>query len=179
MALYWITGGSGSGKSTTIQVLKKRGYEAYDVDEVGPVVAKWQNIKSGFVHPKSSIKSHMRTPEFLKEHTWNVARDDVAQLAERADNTTIFLGGSIANSNEVGDLFAGVFALVLGSDTLEQRLISRTNNDWGKNPHELKLALDWNEKARAAHLEKGHIVIDSTQAPEEVANEILRYVHDN
>jgi len=179
MPLYWINGGSGTGKSSALLELRQRGYETYDVDEAGPVTAKWHNIKTGYIHPKSSIKAHMRTPEFLEEHAWNVARQDVVDMAEKAKGRPIFLGGTIKNSNEITDLFAKTFALVVDNDTLKHRLLNRTNNDWGKSPHELKLALEWNKNAFMAHAKKGHIIIDAAQTVEKVVDEILSYLHED
>lgn len=178
MPLYYITGGSGTGKSTALLELKRRGYEAYDVDEAGPVTAKWHNTQTGYVHPKSSVKKEDRTPEFLKNHSWRVERDDVEELAKSAKNKNIFLGGTIENKEEVKNLFESIFALVVDHDTLKHRLLNRTNNDWGKNAHELKMALDWNKDATAAHTKKGHIIIDATQTPKDVVNQILQHIED-
>src|SRR5437660_1029900 len=81
MPLYYITGIAGSGKSTVLSELKRRGYEAYDVDEAGPATAKWYNDTTGFVHPKSSVKKEDRTPDFLANHSWKVPRQEVVELA--------------------------------------------------------------------------------------------------
>lgn len=59
MPLIYITGVSGTGKSTVWAELKNRGIEAYDVDEDG--LARWQNNKTRYIHPKSSVKAHQRT----------------------------------------------------------------------------------------------------------------------
>lgn len=176
MPLYYITGGSGSGKSTTLHELKRRGFDAYDVDVAGPVTAKWHNKKTGYIHPKSSVKAVDRTPEFLKDHSWKIPRHEVEDLAKRAKEKDIFLGGAIANGNEIFELCKSVFALVVDSDTLKHRLITRVDNDWGKSPHELQLALDWNKDALASHRKKGHIIIDSSQPIERVVDEILSHI---
>jgi dephospho-CoA kinase len=177
MPLYYITGGSGSGKSTALLELKRRGYEVYDVDQAGPVTGKWHNIQTGYIHPKSSVKKEDRTTEFLKHHSWRVLPEEVEEIAKRAKSRTIFLGGTIDNMAEVSILFDRIFALVVDHDTLKNRLLTRTNNDWGKNPHELQMALDWNQKATEAHQKKGHIIIDATQQIEKVADQILNHVN--
>src|ERR1700683_1257244 len=93
MALYFITGISGAGKSSVLNELKRHGYAAYDSDEAGPVTARWHNEQTGYVHPKSSIKAEDRTPEFLSVHSWKVARQEVEELAKQAEDKTIFLCG--------------------------------------------------------------------------------------
>lgn len=178
MPLYYITGGSGTGKSTALLELKRRGYEAYDVDEAGPVTAKWHNQQTGYIHPKSSVKAHQRTPEFLADHAWKVSRPDVEELAKHANRGIIFLGGAIANLDEINDLLKDTFALIVDNNTLRQRLLTRENNDWGKSPHELQLALGWNKDATTTHKKKGHIIIDTAQTVEIVVNEILSHVDE-
>ena len=179
MPLHYITGISGSGKSTTLSELARRGYETYDVDEAGPATAKWHNDTTGFVHPKSSVKKEDRTPEFLASHSWKVPRAEVAELANQASAKTIFLGGAIANESELHDLFDSVFALTIDDDTLTRRLASRTNNDWGKNPHELEQTLAANHELGERYRKLGYVVINSDQATEAVITEILSHVHDN
>lgn len=177
MPLYYITGGSGTGKSTILDELKAKGYEAYDVDEAGPVTAKWHNDSTNYVHPKSSVKQEHRTPEFLAQHSWRVPLQEVEDLAERASDKTIFLGGAIANLDEISDMCKYIFALVVDNNTLEDRLLSRTNNDWGKGAHELQMALDWNRVAVEAHKKKGHIIIDASRPIDHVASEILGHTN--
>jgi thymidylate kinase len=179
MPLYYITGISGSGKSTVLSELRHRDYEAYDVDEAGPATAKWHNNVTGFIHPKSSVKKEARTPEFLANHSWKVPRQEVADLAEQAATKKVFLGGAIANESELQDLFSVMFALAIDDDTLKHRLLSRTNNDWGKNPHELDQTLAVNHELDERYKKFGYVVIDASQNTDAVVAQILSYVHDN
>lgn len=179
MPLYFITGVAGSGKSTIIKELERNGYEAYDVDEAGPVTAKWHNNKTGHPHPKSSIKAEDRTPEFLSEHDWKVPRQEVEELARRAESKTVFMGGAIANEDEVRDLFRSVFALIVDAQTHKNRLMGRTSNDWGKNPHELELSsIEHNNIANRTFKEPAYLPIDATQSIEAVVKAILDSVNE-
>ena len=179
MPLYYITGISGSGKSTVLTEVRQRGYEGYDVDEAGPVTAKWHNDTTGFIHPKSSIKKEDRTPEFLANHSWKVPREEVAELAQQASTKIIFLGGAIANEIEIYDLFNSVFALAIDDKTLQHRLAARTNNDWGKNPHELEQTLAVNHELDERYRQFGYVVIDASQTTDTIVAEILSHVHEN
>lgn len=179
MSLYYITGSSGVGKSTVLAHLKQLGYEAYDVDKAGPVTAKWHNKKTGYVHPKSTVKAEHRTPDFLQDHIWKVTYTEVEELKNQAINKNIFIGGNIANLDELKGLFVSIFALVVNNDVLKQRLQSRTNNDWGKSQHELQLALDWNKQAIASHKKKGHIIVDANQGLEKIVADIVRHINGN
>lgn len=179
MPLYYITGIAGSGKSTVLAELKRRGYEAYDVDEAGPVVAKWHNNATGYVHPKSSVKTNARTPEFLASHSWKVSRQEVLELVGQARSKNIFLGGAITNENEIQDLFRSVFALTVNDEILKHRLTTRTNNDWGKSPYELQQTLAQSHKLNEAYRQLGYVLIDASRPANAVAKEILSHIHDD
>lgn len=179
MPLYYLTGISGSGKSTALAELRQRGYEAYDVDEAGPVTAKWHNNDTGFVHPKSSIKKEDRTPEFLTNHSWKVPPQEVEVLAKLVGTKPVFLGGSIANEVEIKDLCSTVFALAIDDDILMQRLFARTNNDWGKSSHELELTLTVNHDLDKKYEKYGYVVINASQTIDTIIAKILSHIHDN
>lgn len=179
MPLHYITGNSGSGKSTALAELRQRGYEAYDVDEAGPATAKWHNNETGFVHPKSSVKAADRTPEFLVAHSWKVPRHEVELLAKASIAKNVFLGGSIANELELQDLFDTIFALVIDDATLRHRLAVRTNNDWGKNPHELEMTVAVNHEVDETYRKYGYVILDASQSTDAVVTDILKYLDDN
>lgn len=171
MSLFLIGGTAGTGKSQVCHVLKERGYETYDTDDDG--LARWQHNQTGYIHPKSSVKPHQRTAEFLAEHSWNVPREYVEELARQAANKHIFLCGSLANEDELHDLFEKVFALYVDDETLKHRLATRTTNDWGKQPHELQQTLEDHRGAYKKHEQRGDIIIDATRPLEDVADDII------
>lgn len=174
MPLFLITGAGGTGKSEICRALKKRGYEAYDVDEDG--LAHWQHNGTGYIHPKSSIRLEQRTAEFLAEHDWNVLRKDVEDLAHNAEGKIVFLCGSMGNEDELYDLFSVVFALYVDDEILKSRLANRTDNDWGKQKHELEQTLKYHHESFDKHRKRGDIVIDSNQPVESVVDAILSKV---
>lgn len=171
MALFLVSGTAGTGKSQVCCALKERGYEAYDTDDDG--LAYWQHNTTGYIHPKSSVKSHQRTAEFLAEHSWNVPREDVEELARQATSKPIFICGSLTNEDKLHDLFEKVFALYVDDETLKHRLATRTTNDWGKQPHELQRTLEHHHKAYQSHKQKGDIIIDATRPLNAVVDDIL------
>lgn len=171
MPLFFVTGIAGSGKTEIWHELKSRGYEAYDTDESG--LAKWKHRKTGYIHPKSSVKKEDRTPKFLRSHSWIVPYKEVEDLAERAKSKNIFLCGVARNANELRPLFETVFALAIDTKTIKHRLLNRTNNDWGKQPHELRRILFWQRLAKISYRINGYIVIDATKSATEEVDEIL------
>lgn len=171
MALFFITGIAGSGKSTVTNELKARGYEAYDTDDDG--FARWHNDQTGYIHPKSSVKKEDRTNEFLKIHSWIVPRSSVEELARRSDNKTIFLCGVASNEDEIRDLFKAIFELTIDDETLILRLKTRTTNDWGKQPHELEQTLTSQHNLDELYSKNNPILIDATQPVGVVVDNIL------
>jgi predicted ATPase len=173
MSLFFITGISGSGKSSLVHELRDRGYEAIDTDKG---LSKWQHNETGYVHPKSSVKAADRTAEFLRDHSWNVPREEVEQLRQEAHAKPVFLCGVIDNQDELRDLFRARFALVIDDETLVHRLQTRTDNDWGKQPHELQNSLDRQHKLGSMYEAGGYIIVDATQDLMTVADFILQKV---
>ena len=171
MSLFLITGSAGSGKSEVYLELKLRGYIAFDTDDDG--LARWQNKTTAFIHPKSSIKSHMRTPSFLKDHWWVIPTNEMDDIQKKAVNSCAFICGSVANEDKLRKYFDKVFALQVSDDMLRDRLLTRTTNDWGKQPHELELTISKNKRELEIHKKFGDIIIDGSFPVAEVVDKIV------
>lgn len=171
MSLFFITGVSSSGKSSITHELRDRGYAAYDTDD--DALARWQNNETGYIHPKSSVKAHQRTGDFLNLHSWNVPREFIEEIADNNLDNSAFICGVAQNINEIRDLFSGVFALIIDEETLKHRIETRTNNDWGKQPHELKKTLDIYKNAAKEYSRLGYTIINAGQPLVKVVDNIL------
>jgi len=171
MPLFFITGVAGSGKSTVLQELISRGYEAYGIDEDG--FAHWHNNKTGYIHPKSSVKTSDRTPDFLNNHTWKIDRNMVEDLASKAKTRPVFVCGVARNENELLDLFTGKFALIVDANTLKHRIATRENNDYGKTAHELEQILKDQASNEERYSKARYILIDATQPKDRVVDDII------
>lgn len=175
MSLYFVTGVSASGKSSITHELRRRGHIAFDTDDDG--LARWQNTETGYIHPKSSIKAADRTNEFINAHLWNVPRESIEKIKNEHSKETIFICGVANNMEQIGDLFSGVFALVIDQKTLRHRLETRTNNDWGKQPHELKQTLEHHKTALVDFQKHSYKIIDATQPISKVVDDILTNIN--
>lgn len=173
MSLYLIGGNSGTGKTTVRDELRNRGYEAYDIDN--DAMAKWQHIEDGHIHPKSSVKAHERTPEFLATHSWNVPRNEVEGFRNRATDSAIFICGNLGNLSDLQDLFDGIVALYVDDKTLEHRLLTRTTGDWGKRPNELADTLEKHHTLYNKYRTLGAEIIDTTQPVDQVVETVLTH----
>ncbi len=174
MPLIYITGISGSGKSSVCKELKRRGYRAYDTDHDGIAFFYHNGTDKPLLE---KIAPEDRTPEWRAKYTWKAKREDVEKLAAEAKDELVFLCGVTNNdADELWDLFGQVFALTLDEEGLRHRIVNRTGNDFGKNPHEFADLLRWQQTASEDYKKLGAILIDATSPPEEVADEILRQV---
>lgn len=167
--LVWITGVSGTGKSTARVELARRGYHTFDTDEDG--IASWRLRTTGEEVYDPGDGNHPET--WLRDHGWIINRSRVEQLALMARDQVVFLCGSVENEAEVWDLFDVVVCLVLDESTLRARLATRTTNNFGKAPPELEAVLGWNRTAEATYRALGAIVVDATQPLIGVVDQVL------
>ena len=112
-----MTGMSGTGKSTALDRLRRRGFEAVDTDEGGWSV--WCEEDGGYV--------------------WREERIVGLLAAER--ETTLYVSGTVSNQGRFYPDFDAVVLLTAPADVLLGRIESRTTNDYGKNADERELVL--------------------------------------
>lgn len=170
MPLIYVTGVSGSGKSTVMNELKRRGYKAYDVDTGG--IAAFYHNESG--KKVGHAEAWIRTPEWRKHHSWQMSREIVEGLAEQAKTELVFLCGASANDEDMHDLFDQIIALSLSAKTLEQRLLSRTGSEYGVREDERWSALEWHKTADQDYLDMGAVLVESDGSIAEEVDEIIK-----
>jgi dephospho-CoA kinase len=172
MKMFYVTGISGSGKSRVREELSKRGYLAYDGDENG--ITAWQDKMTGeFVDTSERTPGPNGSPSEL--YDWHMSQKRLEELALESDDQDLFICGTASNRYDLWNMFEKVFCLSVDEETLVQRLKTRTSNDFGKDPNELKDVLSWHKPSEQTDLEMGAISIDATQPIEEVVDEILKH----
>lgn len=174
MALIYITGIAGSGKSTALSEIKRRGYEAHDADEN---LSFWSNKQSG---AKLDASDHTLTtdPKFFAEHEWHMDTQGIENLAKEAASKTIFVCGAVVNEAEVWGYFQQVFCLYVNDESLASRLRNRADKDFGKAEHELHHVLGLNEQVEEKYRALDAIIIDATQPTDTIVDEIIANVED-
>ena len=168
MPLFLITGMPGVGKSTVRAALKAKGYEAYDGDE--DHLAKWYSIETGVAIKEEDYE---RTPEFVQAHSRDISRETIKSLASKAQDRPVFLCADPENEDGLWDLFSKIFVLVVDEDTRKHRLATRTNNNWGKLPHEVEYSLAFQKKWNANSKRFPYIRLNSSQPPETLVDQIV------
>jgi broad-specificity NMP kinase len=115
-----ITGMSGTGKSTALQALGKRGHRVVDTD-----TDQW---------------SHWTTlPNGSADWVWR--EDAITELLAGHHHGTLFVAGCKSNQGSFYGQFDHVALLSAPADVLLARIAARNNNPYGKKPEERELIL--------------------------------------
>ena len=77
------------------------------------------------------------------------------------------------------DLFDLVICLVADDETIAERLRTRADNSFGRNPEELAAALQANSREEARYRRLGATVIDGTRPAVDVAVRIVAAAQKN
>src|SRR5579875_4083952 len=127
MTRVLITGMSGTGKSTVIQELAGRGYLAFDLDD--PEWSEWIEVD------EFGPEGHRTARE------WVWREDRVAELLQAESGGTLFVSGCASNQGKFYPRFDHIVLLSAPASIIIERLATRTNNRYGKDPDELARVL--------------------------------------
>jgi thymidylate kinase len=108
---------SGTGKSSALAELERRGFAVVDTDEPG--WTKWSEQEAGLV--------------------WR--EDRIAELLGREREAPLFVSGTVSNQGRFYGDFDAIVLLSAPADVLLGRIESRTTNDYGKTAEERALIL--------------------------------------
>jgi adenylate kinase family enzyme len=128
MGRVLVTGMSGTGKSTALAELGRRGFPVVDTDS--PAWSEWI------------------PPAGAAEGEWLWREDRIAELLASEDGRTLYVQGCVSNQGKFYDRFDAVVLLSAPADVILDRVANRTTNDYGKGPGERELILshlDWVE----------------------------------
>ena len=147
MAAVLVTGMSGTGKSTVLAELARRGHRVVDTD-----YGDW--IEEG------------------SERLWREDRID-ALLTER-DERVLFVSGCVPNQGKFYARFDAVVLLSAPADVIVERVRTRDTNDYGKSDAERESIL--RDLAAVEPLLRAGATaeIDTRVSPAEVADELER-----
>ena len=166
MALIWITGVPGAGKTTTSRALRARGFRAYDADLDGCRVWRRRDTGEAVAFPGWPVPTGWH-----EAHHMPILRSRVETLQGRGG--LVFLSGSVDNELDVWDLFTAVVCLVIDDVTLRRRLAARSDQ-YGKAPDELANILEWNRTCEANYRRFGASIVDANRPLGAVVEDVLR-----
>src|SRR5437016_712605 len=126
MSRVLVTGISGTGKSSALAELGRRGYRVVDTGDPG-----WREYRE-YVEPSDE----------LHRGEWLWVEDRMTELLDSDDGRSLFVEGLVANQSKFYDRFDAVVLLSAAADVVLERIADRTTNNYGKTPLERAMILD-------------------------------------
>ena len=121
MGKVLVTGMSGTGKSTALAELGRRGFRVVDTDSPG--WSEWIPAAGG------------------AEGEWVWREDRIAELLTSEGERTLYVQGCVSNQGKFYDRFDAIVLLSAPVELILERIENRTTNDYGKGPGERGLIL--------------------------------------
>jgi len=144
-----VTGMSGTGKSTALAELERRGFEVVDTDVGG--WTHWSEAEHGYL--------------------WR--EDRIAELLSRDDGRALFVSGTVSNQGRFYPRFDAVVLLSVPADVLLRRIAERTTNPYGKTAEERDLVLRHLEEVEPLLRATCTHEIDATQPVDIVVRQLI------
>jgi dephospho-CoA kinase len=116
MGRVLVTGMSGTGKSTALAELARRGFRVVDTDS-----RSWSEWVPGADKGRGE---------------WLWREDRMAELLATNESGTLYVSGCMSNQGKFYDRFEAVVLLSAPAEVILDRLATRTTNDYGKGPGE-------------------------------------------
>ncbi|HEX7633629.1 MAG TPA: AAA family ATPase [Candidatus Saccharimonadales bacterium] len=172
MALIYVTGPAGAGKSTATEELRRRGYEAHDGDDE---LCAWYNDETGKMTTYPNDKAS-RPDDWEDRHSFKFSVQRIAELAQKAKGKTVFVcGNAMGNDLEVADdYFDQVICLTLDEATMIRRVSTRTNNAYGNDPDEQAIMCRDFQRTLDRYKSYGAQFVDSMRPVSRVVEDILK-----
>jgi broad-specificity NMP kinase len=167
--LVWVTGLSGTGKSSVAARLRDLGHRSVDTDDDG--ISGWRCHATGENVPSPPIEDRPR--DWLQQFAWTIDIRRVEALVHSEDARPVFLFGAVENEAEVLALADVVVCLVADADTLRRRLGDRQTNDFGKALGDVDAVMSWLGVFEDRHEAIGATMIDATLPLPQVADAVL------
>ena len=164
MGKYLITGRPGSGKTTVIQELQRRGYHAFNTDDM-PEVTQLEEQATGKVVPWPDGAVDW------KKYIWNWQEDGLRKLLDLEGD--VIIGAIVGNQKEFYSFFDKVFALTITTETLRRRLDSHAHR---RTTVEKNQAIAIHDQKQATFEEQGLVLIPADGSVNEVVNNILAHL---
>lgn len=168
MKKIFITGISGTGKTTIAEELKKRGYHAISIDETAGLCS-WRNRETN----EKFVGNATLNKEFIDTHKW-ICDIDLLKKYMQTNTEIVFVLGMSSNRDEIAGLFDKVLLLQCKPETFLHRLNTRTNNSHGRDESIQNHMLEWYEAFENKMLKNGAISINTDRPINEVVDEVIR-----
>jgi broad-specificity NMP kinase len=155
-----ITGMSGTGKSSVIEELQRRNYEAVDTDS--DAWCEWVSV------PEPSLGAE-------PEMDWIWKEKEMTALLQAERSGPLFVSGCKSNQGQFYPLFDHVVLLSGPAEVLLDRVATRTTNPYGKTEEERAQIVGYIEVVEPLLRAGCDLEIDTSKIGiQQVADELLR-----
>ena len=120
-----MTGMSGTGKSSALAELGRRGYRVVDTGDPG-----WREYRE-----------YVESSDVLHRGEWLWVEERITGLLDSDDGRSLFVEGCVRNQSKFYDRFNAVVLLSAPADVILDRVARRTTNNYGKTPLERAMIL--------------------------------------
>jgi dephospho-CoA kinase len=166
-------GVSGTGKSTTSEILNSKGIPSIDIDSIKDL-CKWINKDTKNIsHWEPGLEV-----EFFETHEYSCDREQLIDLINSKKSDIVVVFGLADNQSTFLDIFDKVILFHCDENTFIKRINERVNNDFGKHENEQKMILGWYKDFEKEMLGKGAISLNTDRPIEEVVKNLLEIINN-
>lgn len=161
MALVFIDAVPGTGKTTLVKELQRRGEEAHDTDDECIMLSK----QTGKV---VEYENRKKDP-----YDWVYPTENLQELKKLSQSRNVFLSGSVDNWDEVRAAADKYVWMEIPLEVLLARLDER-HDDYGKSDSERQSIMNLHKEMEAM----GHpnaFKLDATKSVEQIVDDLLAY----
>jgi dephospho-CoA kinase len=151
MTKILITGMSGTGKSTALQILAARGHRTVDTDT--DRWSRWIDLPNG-------------------ERDWIWREQEITDLLAGHHSGQLFVAGCKTNQGQFYPWFDHIALLSAPAEVLLARIAARTNNPYGKRPEERAAILEYVATVEPLLRATATVEIDASAPIEAVAQRL-------
>lgn len=144
---------SGTGKSTALAELGRRGFRVVDTDEDG--WSEWSDTDGGYV--------------------WR--EDRISDLLAEEDGPDLYVSGTVSNQGRFYGRFDAVVLLSAPADVLLRRIGTRASNDYGKSVEDRDLIIQHLAEIEPLLRATCTHEIDATQPTDKVVQQLIVIGH--
>lgn len=171
--MLFVTGVSGTGKTTVLRELAALGVSTIGIDETDGLTW-WVDKKTGDAFVGDDV---VFDQAFLAKYDWRCSIERLQALLF-ASETPVVVCGSADNVTEIMSQCDRTILLHCSPDVFLARIEARTDNEYGKTEAAKLALLGYYEEYNETVVAHGAIVVDASQPVEEVVKQVRMHLYD-
>ncbi len=172
MKKFFITGVSGTGKSTVGEELARRDIPIIDLDHVKDL-CKWINQDTG----ERAYWQPGIGREFFEKNRYICDKEMLKSMIDSHEGKeAVGVVGLADNLGDIIGLFDKFFLFQCLEETFLKRITERKNHNFGKDDSEKEMLLSWYKDYEKEMLDKGAILINTEVPVNAVVEKIIQNI---